>query len=117
MRTALLCLFVAVGSTSATELTPERILDARRLSDLQLSLDGTHLAFTVTEPVDGTEQNRDVWVLDIETRELRPFTGSKKSDRPSPAGHRTAATSASFPTGMGRLKSTSYLSAAVKPAP
>jgi dipeptidyl aminopeptidase/acylaminoacyl peptidase len=80
MRTILFCLIVAIGSTSATELTPEKILDVRRLSDLQLSPDGSRLAFAVAEPVKGTEQNLDIWVLDIQSRDARPFTGSKKSD-------------------------------------
>jgi dipeptidyl aminopeptidase/acylaminoacyl peptidase len=89
MRIVLFCLAAALGGTSAAELTPERILDARRLSDLQLSPDGSRLAFTVTEPVKGTEQNRDIWVLDIQSGQGRAFTGSTKSDsRPrwSPVG-------------------------------
>ena len=62
-------------------LTPEQTLRRRHISDLQLSPDGTHMAMTVTEPVQGTERNSDIWILDTKTRKVSQFTSSKESDQ------------------------------------
>lgn len=70
----------AVGDFETTPLTPEQAIKRRLLSDLKLSPDGKRIALVVTEPVKGTEQTRNIWVYDIEAREIRHFTTSKKSD-------------------------------------
>jgi dipeptidyl aminopeptidase/acylaminoacyl peptidase len=61
-------------------LTPERAVRFRRIADLRLSPDGARLAAVVSEAKDaGTESH--VWMADVRTGELRPFTSSPKSDR------------------------------------
>lgn len=67
-------------SVQSTQLSPEQTLKRHRISDLQLSPDGSRIAMTVTEPVKGTRSNSDIWILEVKTRELHRFTTSKKSD-------------------------------------
>ena len=45
-------------------LTPEASLNLRSISDLQPFSDGTRLAFVVTEPAQGTDRGRHIWVYD-----------------------------------------------------
>jgi dipeptidyl aminopeptidase/acylaminoacyl peptidase len=74
-------------------VTPETLLSLRFPSDLQLSPDGTRLAFVVTEPPQGTNRPRHVWLLDVATGAARQFTFSTKTEgRPrwSPDGKQLA---------------------------
>jgi dipeptidyl aminopeptidase/acylaminoacyl peptidase/tetratricopeptide (TPR) repeat protein len=78
-------------------LTPEMAVTLRSESDLRFSPDGHHVAFVVSEPLQGAERHRHIWVLDVPTRRVIQFTQSKKSDfspRWSPEG-----------TGLGFLSS------------
>jgi len=61
-------------------LTPEMVLQRYNLSDLQLSPDGVNVAFVLSHPVEGKKYKRNIWTLNLATRELRPFTTSEKSD-------------------------------------
>src|SRR5262252_2398428 len=86
-------LLLALASATHAQLTPERALDRRGISDLRLSPDGSRLAFTVSEPPKGDSRNTDVWVLDLRTKEVRRFATSPKDDRSprwSPDGKRLA---------------------------
>jgi dipeptidyl aminopeptidase/acylaminoacyl peptidase len=67
-------------SVGYSQLSPEQTLKRRRISDLQLSPDGTRIAMTVAEPVKGTKRNSDVWIYEIKTRQLSRFTTSDESD-------------------------------------
>ena len=58
----------------APPLTPEQTLQIRGVSDPQVSPDGRRVAFVVTEPPEGTERNRDVWMVTVATREVRRLT-------------------------------------------
>jgi dipeptidyl aminopeptidase/acylaminoacyl peptidase/tetratricopeptide (TPR) repeat protein len=78
-------------------LTPEKAITLRSESDLRFSTDGRRVAFVVSEPLQGTERHRHIWVLDVTSRRVVQFTQSKKSDfspRWSPEG-----------TGLGFLSS------------
>ncbi len=88
-----LALLLALAVSAQAQLTPERALDRRGISDLQLSPDGSRLAFTVSEPPKGDARNSDIWVLDLRTKEARRFATSPKDDRSprwSPDGRRLA---------------------------
>ena len=88
-----LALLLALAASARAQLTPERALDRRGISDLQLSADGSRLAFTVSEPPKGDARNSDIWVLDLRTKEARRFATSPKEDRSprwSPDGRRLA---------------------------
>jgi dipeptidyl aminopeptidase/acylaminoacyl peptidase len=81
----------AAGQTKT--LTPEASLNVRSISDLQYSPDGTRLALVVTEPPKGTGRKRHVWVYEKETKTVRQFTFSAKSEsapRWSPDGKQLA---------------------------
>ena len=85
----LLCFF----SSAFAQLTPEQALSVRQISAPHFSPDGLRVAFTVAEPPKGTEQNRDVWVLDVKSGDVLRFTNAPKSDtspRWAPAGMRLA---------------------------
>jgi dipeptidyl aminopeptidase/acylaminoacyl peptidase len=87
------CALPQASPPSAPTLTPELLLSIRLPSDLQLSPDGTRLAFVVTEPPQGVTRPRHVWLLDVATGALRQFTFSSKTEgRPrwSPDGTRLA---------------------------
>ncbi|MFQ5741133.1 MAG: alpha/beta fold hydrolase [Acidobacteriota bacterium] len=71
----------AAKAEEPSPLTPAQVLDRRTLSDVQLSPAEDRVAFTVTEPARGTDQNRDIWVYDLGAAEARRFTTSEKSDR------------------------------------
>jgi len=72
------------GDASRTDkkaLTPEQTLQIRNIGDLQLSRDNRYVAMTVTEPVEGTSWNSDIWVYDGKSHDLKKFTTSEKADR------------------------------------
>ncbi len=76
-----------------TRLSPEQALSARGLSDLNSSLDGARLAFTVKEPPKGVDRQQHIWVYTVASGELRQFTNSAKSEthaRWSPDGRKLA---------------------------
>ncbi len=75
-----LLLFTTGASLGGAELTPELALQRQGLSDLQLSPDGSRIAFTVTKPPEGDQQDRDIWVLEVGTGQVRRMTTSPKSD-------------------------------------
>lgn len=80
--TLLICSPVkAAAQKDKKALTPEQALQIRSIGDLQLSADARNIAMTVTEPVKGSTRNSDIWVYDMEGRELRRFTTSEKADR------------------------------------
>jgi len=68
-------------SAQTAQLTPEQTLKRWSLSDLRHSPDGGMIAFTVGEPVSGSSQRRNIWMLDTDSRRVRRFTTSEKSDR------------------------------------
>ncbi len=85
-----LFLFPAAG---LAQLTPEQVLQIRQISELQFSPDGRFLAFTVTEPIKGTERDRNVWLLEAAAHKLRQLTFSAKSESSpkwSPSGRQLA---------------------------
>jgi dipeptidyl aminopeptidase/acylaminoacyl peptidase len=67
-------------ATTLAQLTPEQVLNVRQISDLSFSKDGRRVAFTVTDPVKGSDRNRDIWMLDVATRQTRQLTFSPKSE-------------------------------------
>ena len=67
--------------TPQKPLTPEASLNLRFLSDLQLSPDGTRLAFVVTEPPTDDGRATHIWLYDKRTNTTRQFTYSKKSEK------------------------------------
>jgi dipeptidyl aminopeptidase/acylaminoacyl peptidase len=74
-------------------LSPEQTLERFAIADLQLSPDERFVAFVVTDPMKGTEQKRNIWLLNTETKGLIHFTTSQKSDsqpRWSPDGQTLA---------------------------
>ncbi len=80
-------------SFGTPRITPEQTLNRYGMADLQFSPDGNTLVMTVTEPVEGTDRNRDIWAYDIPNRELVRLTTSEKSDhhpRWSPDGNTLA---------------------------
>ena len=80
-------------ATPSNQLTPEKFLSLRTISDVRFSPDGQQVAFVVTEPVKGTTRARHVWMLDVKTKEVRQFTNSAKTEdtpRWSPDGKRLA---------------------------
>ena len=95
LKRSLICfvLLLALAATAQAQLTPERALDRRGISDLRISPDGSRLAFTVSEPPKGDTRNLDIWLLDLRTKEVRRFATSAKNDsspRWSPDGRRLA---------------------------
>ncbi len=86
-----IALFIPAASfaQATAPLTPEQTLGVRQISDLELSPDGTRLAFVVTEPPKGAQRPHDIWMLDLRTRDVRRMTYSTKganSPRWSPDG-------------------------------
>ena len=47
-------------ATGMAQITPEQVMNVRQIGDLRMSPDGHQVAFTVTEPVKGTERNSDI---------------------------------------------------------
>ena len=78
---------------SSSVLSPEQTLRRFAIADLQLSPDERFVAFVVTDPMKGTEQKRNIWLLNTGTKGLIHFTTSEKSDsqpRWSPDGQTLA---------------------------
>ncbi|MGE0042932.1 MAG: prolyl oligopeptidase family serine peptidase [Vicinamibacterales bacterium] len=74
-------------------LTPAQTLAVRTPSDPQVSPDGTRVALVVTEPPDGDEQPRQIWMLTVGTGEVRQLTfvaGGNQAPRWSPDGRTLA---------------------------
>jgi dipeptidyl aminopeptidase/acylaminoacyl peptidase len=71
----------AATPTQQKPLTPESSLNLRFLSDLQLSPDGTRLAFVVTEPPTDDGRATHIWLYDKRNNTTRQFTYSKKSEK------------------------------------
>ncbi len=94
MIAALLALSFAVQApTPAPPLTPEQTLAIRSVSDPEVSPDGRRVAFVVTEPPEGAERNRDVWIVTVVSREVRRLTytpAAESSPRWSPDGRTLA---------------------------
>jgi len=67
-------------SSGTSRLTSEQTLHRYGMADLRFSPDGNTIVMTVTEPVEGTDRNRDIWAYDIPNRDLVRLTTSEKSD-------------------------------------
>ena len=65
----------------ADKLTIEKAMQVREPSDLQFSPDGKRLALDCQEPVANKGSQRHIWVFDVETRDLRQWTYSAKSEQ------------------------------------
>ncbi len=68
------------GAVPSSPLSPEQTLRRYGISDLQLSPDERYVAFVVTDPIKGSDQKRNIWLLNTETKDLVHFTSSEKSD-------------------------------------
>jgi len=101
----MMALAAAVLAAQPAALTPEQTLDRRGIGELELSPDETRLVFTVTEPVKGTARQRNLWMLDVASGNVRQLTFSAKSDH-RPAGRPTGARSPSSRIGTERHSST-----------
>ena len=89
------CALLLLASLHAADtLTIDQAIDIREPSDLQFSSDGQHVAFTVQEPPTAAKTaQRHIWVFDTQSRRLRQWTGSSKSEhtpRWSPDGRTLA---------------------------
>ncbi|HMB80530.1 MAG TPA: hypothetical protein VKI43_10715, partial [Vicinamibacterales bacterium] len=85
MKKRVLVLMALAGAVLAAQpqppaLTPAQTLERRSIGELELSPDGTRLAFTVTEPVKGAARQRNIWLLDVASARIRQLTFSAKSD-------------------------------------
>jgi dipeptidyl aminopeptidase/acylaminoacyl peptidase len=81
------------GASAASLLSPEQTLRRYGISDLQLSPDEKYIAFVVTDPIKGSDQKRNIWLLNTESKALTRLTASEKSDsqpRWSPDGQSLA---------------------------
>jgi dipeptidyl aminopeptidase/acylaminoacyl peptidase len=71
-------------SRSAAAITPEEVLSVREVSDLQLSPDGSRVAFVVTEPPD---RRSSIWVAAVDgASEPKRIASAASSPRWSPDG-------------------------------
>jgi Tol biopolymer transport system component len=81
------------GTSGKIPLTPEAAINIHFLTDLQLSPDGTRLAFVVSEAPKAEQRAQHIWMYDKKTDAVRQFTYSKKSEtspRWSPDGSQLA---------------------------
>jgi dipeptidyl aminopeptidase/acylaminoacyl peptidase len=69
-----------ISGSGLAQLKPEQTLNRRPISELRFSPDGGRVAFTVSEPPKGANRSRHIWILQVETREVRQFTNSSKSE-------------------------------------
>jgi len=76
----ILLLLLLFPATALAQLAPEQVLNIRQISDLNFSKNGQRMAFTLTEPVKGSDRNRDIWMLDVASRQVRQLTYSAKSE-------------------------------------
>src|SRR6476661_4809267 len=70
----------AVLAAQPAPLTPAQTLERRGIGDLEFSPDRARLVFTVTEPVNGSARQRNIWMLDLADGRVRQLTFSAKSD-------------------------------------
>src|SRR5262245_47565160 len=84
---AALLLFILIApafpqnsAPSSNPLSREKLLSLRRISDLEYSPDGTHIAFVVSEPPKGDQRQRHIWLLDPATGSARQITYSEKAE-------------------------------------
>ena len=62
-------------------LTIAKLVSRFRISAVRISPDEKRVAFVVTEPVKGNlPPNSDIWIYEIQSKELYQFTRSPKSD-------------------------------------
>jgi len=83
----------AIKADAPRYLTPETSLSLRNISDLQFSLDGSRLAFVVSEPPKGERRARHIWLFDKQSGSIRQITYSAKTEispRWSPDGKQLA---------------------------
>jgi dipeptidyl aminopeptidase/acylaminoacyl peptidase len=83
----------AQETAGKTLLTPEATINIHFLTDLQLSPDGTRLAFVISETPKGDQRAQHIWMYDKKTDNVRQFTYSNKSEtnpRWSPDGAQLA---------------------------
>jgi dipeptidyl aminopeptidase/acylaminoacyl peptidase len=81
------------GAGDKIPLTPEAAINIHFLTDLQLSPDGTRLAFVVSEAPKGERRAQHIWMYDKKTDAVRQYTYSNKSEtnpRWSPDGKQLA---------------------------
>jgi len=81
------------GASGKIPLTPEAAINIHFLSDLELSPDGTRLAFVVSDAPKGEQRAQHIWMYDKKTDSVRQFTYSSKSEtnpRWSPDGSHLA---------------------------
>jgi Tol biopolymer transport system component len=81
------------GASGKIPLTPEAAINIHFLSDLELSPDGTRLAFVVSDTPKGEQRAQHIWMYDKKTDSVRQFTYSSKSEtnpRWSPDGSQLA---------------------------
>lgn len=83
MKKALFVVVALAGAVLGAQpapLTPPQTLERRGIGDLEFSPDRARLVFTVTEPVKETARRRNIWMLDVASRQVRQLTFSAKSD-------------------------------------
>ena len=83
MKKTLLIMMALAGAVLAAQppaLTPEQTLDRRSLGELELSPDQTQLVFTVTEAVKGAARQKNLWMFDLASEQVRQLTFAGKSD-------------------------------------
>jgi len=80
----LTCVLLLAGAASlaARPLELEDLFRLHRVSDPQISPDGTTVVFTVTEPIKAENRtNSDLWIVSTVSGEARKLTNSPKHDR------------------------------------
>jgi dipeptidyl aminopeptidase/acylaminoacyl peptidase len=80
MKSWLSVCFLLAANLAFAQLTPEQALQVRQIGDLRMSPDGRFVAFTVTEPVKGTDRDSNLYLLNVETRQIRQLTFSPKNE-------------------------------------
>ena len=76
----ILTLAALAQAPAKSRLTPQQAISVRRLRELRWSPDGTRLAFTVTEPPKGADQQKHIWLYTVASGELKQFTSSAKTE-------------------------------------
>ena len=87
MKILPLLLLISLGmqtfsATRGDSLTIEKSISRYRISDISISPDEKRIAFVVTEPIKGNlPPNSDIWIYEMESKELFQLTWSPKSDK------------------------------------